>query len=314
MVAMTSLTPLGGGLFLGWTLGANDAANCFGTAVATRIITLRNACLLCGAMVILGAILQGEEGIKTLSGLTEQSVRTAVIVTVSAALTGAVMTYLKIPISTSQAVVGAILGIGLATKHTDYAGLTKVVLCWIGTPISSMIIACVVYKLGAWSVRHIPMSMFTRDKILWAGLLVVGAYGSYALGANNVTNSTGIFSGLIPGVSDRHLAAIGGLAIAVGVISYSRRVIFSVGSEIMPLDAFTALVAVLGMSVTVHVFAMIGAPVSTSQGIVGSILGIGVLRGVHAIHFKVLRRIALGWVLTPTISLILAAAGYAIFV
>ena len=58
------------------------------------------------------------------------------------------------------------------------------------------------------------MSMLSRDKILWSGLLIVGTYGSYALGANNVTNSTGIFSGLIPGLSDRALAIIGGIAIA----------------------------------------------------------------------------------------------------
>ena len=313
MGGLASVSPLGGGLFLGWTLGANNAANVFGTAVATRIISLRKACLLCGLFVILGAVLQGSEGIKTLSGITQQSVTTAVIVSVSAALTGTFMTYMKIPISTSQAVVGAILGIGLATKNTEYSGLVKVVLCWVGTPIGSMIIAGVLYKVLAWVMHRVPMSMFTRDKLLWAGLLIVGLYGSYALGANNVTNSTGIFSGLIEGVSDRGLAAIGGVAIALGVLTYGKRVIYRIGSDIMPLDAFTALVAVLAMSVTVHVFAMIGAPVSTSQGIVGSIMGIGLLRGVQGVRLKVLLNIAWGWLLTPVISLILAAAGYAIF-
>ena len=262
---------------------------------------------------IIRAVLQGGEGIKTLSGLTEQSVSTAVVITVAAALTGTVMTYLKIPISTSQAVVGAILGVGLAMGQREFTGLVKVVVCWVGTPIGAMLVAGVVYKLLGAVIRYVPMSVFTRDKLLWAGLLAAGTYGSYALGANNVTNATGIFSGLIDGISDRQLAALGGLAIALGVITYSRRVIYRVGTEVMPLDAFTALVAVLGMSVTVHLFAVIGVPVSTSQGIVGSILGIGMLRGVHAIHVRVLYQIGLGWVLTPAVSLILAAAGYAIF-
>lgn len=308
-----SIAPLGGGLFLGWTLGANDAANVFGTAVGSRIIRYRNAYVLCATFVILGAVLQGAEGIKTLSGLTEQTVRTAIVVSVSAAVTGTIMTFLRLPISTSQAVVGAILGIGLATGHTDYRGLVKVVLCWIGTPIGSMIAAIIVYKLVALVIRLVHISLFTRDKILWTGLLVVGAYGSYALGANNVANTTGMFSGLLPGVSDWQLAAIGGVAIAVGVVTYSRRVMLSVGSGIMRLDAFTALVAVLSMSVTVHVFAIVGVPVSTSQGIVGSIIGISLMRGVQTIHFRLLRNIAIGWVFSPAVSLILAAAGYAVF-
>jgi inorganic phosphate transporter, PiT family len=314
MGGLFGFAPLGGGLFLGWVIGANDSANVFGTAVATRIITLRTACVLCALAVMAGAGLQGAEGIRTLSGITHQTIPTAVVVSLAAALTGTVMTYLRIPISTSQAVVGAILGIGLATRDVNFRPLVKVIVCWIGTPIGSMLIAMIVYKLLGWIIEHVPMSIFTRDKLLWSGLIIVGVYGSYALGANNVTNSTGIFSGLIEGVSDAHLALIGGFAISVGAVTYSKRVIASIGSGIVRLDAFTALVAVLAMSVTVHIFAIIGAPVSTSQGIVGAILGIGVLRGAQGIRFGVLRNIAVGWLMTPLLSLVLAAAGYAIFV
>jgi PiT family inorganic phosphate transporter len=263
--------------------------------------------------LIIGAILQGSEGIKTVSSLTDQTIATAVIVTIAAGITGSIMTYLRIPISISQAVVGAVLGIGLATGNANYGGLLKIVLCWIGTPISSLLIACVVYKLLGWVIRFLPMSMLTRDKLLWSGLLIIGTYGSYALGANNVTNSTGVYSGLIEGVSDTHLAAIGGIAIAAGVITYSKRVMLAVGSGIMPLDAFSALTAVAAMSITVHIFAIIGAPVSTSQGIVGAIIGIGLMRQATAINASVLKKISLGWLLTPILSLILAAAGYAIF-
>ena len=312
-MTLLNCTPLGGGMFLGWTLGANNAANVFGTAVASRILNFRSACLLCSLGIVAGAVLQGTEGIHTLSGLSHQSLATAAIITVSAALTGTFMTYWGIPISTSQAVVGAILGIGLATGQREFSGLIKILLCWIGTPVGSLIIAAAVYQGLGWLLEHFPMSILTRDKILWGGLIVVGLYGSYALGANNVTNATGIFSGLINGVNDRLLALIGGLAMSLGVFTYSKRVMLAVGGGIMPLDAFTALVAVLAMSVTVHVFAIIGAPVSTSQGIVGAIIGIGLMRGIRSIRVASLRRIGLGWVMTPTIALILAAAGHAIF-
>ncbi|MCD4824443.1 MAG: inorganic phosphate transporter family protein [Phycisphaerae bacterium] len=307
------MLPLTGGLYLGWALGANDASNVFGTAVASRIISFRKAAVLCAVAVVVGAMLQGESGIHTLSGLTAQTMTTLVIVSVAAAFSVTLMTILRLPISTSQAIVGAIAGIGLATDSMNWGGLVKVVTCWIATPIGAMIIACVLYKILGAVIHWIPMSMLTRDKILWSGLIVVGTYGSYALGANNVANATGIFSGMLPGVSDFQLATWGGLAIAVGVITYSKRVMMAVGSGIMRMDAFTAFVAVSAMATTVHVFAVIGVPVSTSQAIVGAIIGIGLIRGVHGIKFRVLRNIAAGWFLTPAISLILTAAGYAIF-
>lgn len=313
MFGLARFLPMGGGLYLGWSLGANDAANVFGTAVGTHIIGFRRAAGFCALMVVVGAVLQGGEGIETLSGITGQTVTTAVLVSVAAALTGTFMTLRRIPISTSQAVVGAILGIGLATRDTDYGELGKVVLCWVGTPLGAMAFAMVFYKVMAVVLRRLPMSLLTRDKLLWAGLYIVGMYGSYALGANNVANTTGMFSGLVEGVNDRHLAAIGGVAIAAGVLTYSKRVMLSVGQGVMRLDAFTAFVAVLSMSATVHIFAMVGVPVSTSQGIVGAIFGIGILRGGHVLRFKALRDIVIGWVMTPAIALVLSAAGYAIF-
>lgn len=307
------MLPLAGGLYLGWALGANDAANVFGTAVASRIIALRRATMLCATAVLIGAALEGEAGIETLSGLTSYTQGTLVLVTFAAAITVTLMTVLSLPISTSQAVVGAIAGIGLATDNMDWGGLVKVGICWLATPIGAMVIAMLLHTLLGWLLRHVPMSILTRDKILWGGLVVVGVYGSYALGANNVANVTGIFSGQIPGLGDRDLALLGGAAIGLGVMTFSRRVMLSVGKGVMRLDAFTALIAVSSMAVTVHIFAWIGVPVSTSQAIVGALIGMGAIRGVQVLHGRVLRNIAFGWLLTPTIALVLSAAGFAIF-
>ncbi|MBN1846695.1 MAG: anion permease [Sedimentisphaerales bacterium] len=303
-----------GGIFLGWSLGANDAANVFGTAVASRIIPFRRASLLCGAAVIVGAVLGGRQGIDTLSSLFDERAPVGLLVVTSstAAFTVSLMTAARLPISASQAVIGAITGIGLGMGHLNLGLLGKIVLCWLATPIGACLFAMALYWLLGAFLRHYPLGLFTRDKILWGGLLIVGVYGSYALGANNVANATGIFSGRLGGLTDTHLALIGGLAIAAGVVTYSKRVMLAVGSGIMPLDAFTALVAVSAMSVTLHLFAWIGVPVSTSQGIVGAILGIGLMRGITGIRFRILRNIVIGWLLTPTIALALAAAIYAL--
>jgi PiT family inorganic phosphate transporter len=307
--------PLLGGVFLGWALGANDAANVFGTAVSSRIITFRQASFVCGISVILGAMLQGQAGIHTYRELADQNLDTVLVAIVSAALTVTAMTLFKLPISTSQAMVGAITGIGLATKSLNWLALQKVLVCWAATPFGAMLCSLAFYFSLGYLLKTVPMSMLTRDKILWLGLLATGIYGSYAIGANNVANATGIFSGQFTnlGITDRHLAALGGLSIALGVVTFSKGVMIAVGSGIMKLDAFTGLVAVASMAVTVHVFAMLGVPVSSSQAIVGAIIGIGAIRGVSAIRFRVVRNICVGWLLTPSVSLILSAAGWAVF-
>ena len=120
---------MGGGVFLGWSLGANDAANVFGTAVAARIISFRKACIICGLTVILGAALQGEAGIHTLAKLSDltpnaptgQVHRMLLIISLAAAMTITIMTAFRLPVSASQAVVGAVLGVGLVVKNVDWA-------------------------------------------------------------------------------------------------------------------------------------------------------------------------------------------------
>jgi len=216
-----------------------------------------------------------------------------------------------LPISTSQAVVGAIIGIGIATRNLSTSGLAKVVVSWIISPFGSMFFAVLFFTVLRGVSRHLRIGILTRDKLLWMGLVVVGTYGSYALGANNVANATGIYSGVIPGLNDFHLAVIGGGAIGLGVITFSRRVMDSVGKRLMRLNAFTAFIAVSSMAATVHIFAVIGVPVSTSQALIGAILGVGILRGLQNLKVRMLLNFSIGWIFTPLISFILSAAAYA---
>ena len=303
-----------GGVYLGWALGANDASNVFGTAVGAKIISFRRAAILCAIAVVAGAALQGEAGIATLSGLTTQTRATLTIVTVSAALTVTIMTIIGLPISTSQAIIGAIVAIGIANRELYYAGLIKVLICWITTPIGAMIISILLYYLLRAVFRKIRMSILTRDKLLWAGLIAVGTYGSYALGANNVANATGVYSGLIPQLNDLHLALIGGGAIAIGVLTFSKRVMTSVGKKLMKLDAFNALIAVASTAATTHIFSVIGVPVSASQAVVGAIFGIGLVQNLQNVKFRMLRIFGAGWVLTPVAAFLFSATGYALFI
>ena len=302
------------GVFLGWSLGSNDAANVFGTAVASRMVRFRTAALLCAFFVLVGAVLQGPEGMHTYNKLSSAgSLNVAFVVSFAAALTVTLMTYLSLPVSTSQAVVGALIMVGLSTGRLEYGPLEKVVLCWVATPIGAMLISVLLYFLVGKLMNILDFNMFAYDRHLRTALILAGSYGAYALGANNVANVTGVFVG--PGMlTPLQASVIGALAIGLGVITFSRNVMMTVGRSLVKLDAFSAFVVVLAEAITVHIFAYVGVPVSTSQAVVGGVLGIGVVKGVQTVQTKTLWRILFGWVGTPTISFAVAGALYHTFI
>ena len=300
---------LGGGVVMGWAMGANDGGNVFGTAVASRMVGYRVAVTLSALFILCGAVLQGTKGIETIGELTVQSSQSAMVTSLVAGATVILMTAAKLPVSTSQAVMGALIGMGLRTapQHVQWEGLVKVVICWVGTPIGAAILAAVLYPCLGALLDRMRLNIVTRSILLRGGLLVSGCYGAYALGANNVANVTGVYSrtGLMTELGDHAeemLALIGGLSIALGVITYSKNVMLTVGSRLVQLGAFSALISVVAMALTVHFYAMVGVPVSTSQAIVGAVLGIGIAKSVRTINGTVLLHICLGWVLTPAIA------------
>ena len=105
------------GIFLGWSLGANDAANAFGPAVTSRMIKFWYAAGVAAVFVLLGALAEGQAPIETLKNITSLSLKQAIVSSVAAAATVTVMTLFGFPVSTSQAVVGAILGIGFMNRQ-----------------------------------------------------------------------------------------------------------------------------------------------------------------------------------------------------
>ena len=298
------------GVFLGWSLGANDASNVFGTAVAAKMVRFWHAALLCSIFVILGAVLEGHKGMYTYQQLSGTDLATAFAVTLGAAITVTGMSVIGLPVSTSQAVVGGLVLVGYLTDNLHTASLAKVVICWVATPFGAALITMALYHLFGKLMDRLKPTLFQYDRWLRVGLIVAGSYGAYALGANNVANVTGPFVGP-DGLNPQEAALIGGCAIALGVLTYSYKVMKTVGKDLVKLDAYTAFVAILSHGITVHTFAKIGVPVSTSQAIVGAVLGVGILKGVKSINRATAMRVAFGWIGTPVIA---AAITYVITV
>jgi PiT family inorganic phosphate transporter len=322
------------GLFLGWSLGANDAANVFGTAVGTRMISFRRAAIFCGIFVILGAVISGAGAAKTLGELGDvNAIAGAFVVALAAAVTVYWLTVLGYPVSTTQAIVGAIIGWDLFSGALiDYGALKKIVLSWFISPVLAAIFSALLYKAIACLIQHVKVHMFLLDSLTRAGLLLAGIAGSYSLGANNISNVVGIFVPISPfadvsflGIfklnGAQQLFFIGAVAIAVGTFTYGKKVMLTVGEGITEMSPVAALVAVLANAVVLFLFAsqdlqtfLLGhglpafplVPVSSSQAIVGSVIGIGLIKGGRGIRWRMLGEISLAWMATPIVAVLIS--------
>jgi PiT family inorganic phosphate transporter len=321
---------LSSGLFLGWSLGANDAANVFGTAVGTRMVNFTTAAIVCSIFVILGAVISGSGAAHTLGKLgSVNAIAGSFMAAFAAAITVYWMTKLGLPVSTSQSIVGAIIGWNLFSGSiTDPVALIKIVSTWIACPLLAGFIGAGLYKLTGMFLQRANFHLFRLDAYTRAALIFAGAFGAYSLGANNIANVMGVFipsspftdfnvGGFFDFTGIQQLFLIGAIAIAVGVFTYSKKVMMTVGDGLMPLSPVAAWVAVISHSIVLFLFASEGlehllasnglptiplVPVSSSQAVVGAVIGIGLLKGGRNIQWRVLGKISVGWATTPVIS------------
>jgi PiT family inorganic phosphate transporter len=321
------------GLFLGWTLGANDAANVFGSAVGSRMVSFTRAGVIASAFVILGAVLQGSGAADTLDRLgSVNAMGGAFTVALAAGLTVYFMTRAGLPVSTTQAIVGAIIGWNFFTNNAvDTRALTQIVTTWITGPVLGALFAYGLYHLVRITRRRITVHLIKYESWLRKGLMIAGAFGAYSLGANNIANVMGVFVPSIPleatdfGIFSltgaQQLFFLGAIAIAAGIITYSKKVMQTVGNNLLELSSEAAFVVVLSQALVLFIFSSSSlsglmvrlglppiplVPVSSTQVVVGSVLGIGLYKGVRNINIKVLGGIASGWITTPVAAGVLA--------
>ncbi len=318
------------GLFLGWSLGANDAANIFGTAVGSRMLRFKTAALIASVFVVIGAVVGGSGTAETLGRLgAVNALAGSFTVALAAGVTVFWMTRLSLPVSTSQAIVGAIIGWNLFSgSSTDGGTLGQIVATWVICPIIACLLAAGLYLGLRFVLTRADVHLLQIDWWTRAALVLVGAFGAYSLGANNIANVVGVFVpaqpfgdleffGLITVTGTQIVFFLGGLAIAVGIFTYSKKVMDTVGTSLIRISPEAALVVVLAQAIVLFVFASEGlrqwliarglppiplVPVSSSQAVVGAVIGIALVRGARELDWKMLGGIALGWVATPLIA------------
>jgi PiT family inorganic phosphate transporter len=253
------------GAAVGWSIGANDAANSLGTAVGSKILTLKQAIILIAIFGFLGAFLQGSYVIKTIGkGIVpmdtlgkDAALYVALVASFSACAWVVLATYWKMPISTSHSIVGAVAGAGLAIHAPiKWKVLFDIFICWIFTPVGAAILGYIFYRI----FKNIFYRIIPRrniNKIMAWLIIISGCYVAYSWGANDVANATGVIVGagvLTPTVS----VVLGGAAIVLGIVTWGYKVIETIGSEITQLLPIMAFSAQLASAINVHVYTVFG--------------------------------------------------------
>ncbi len=288
------------GAYVGWNIGANDAGNCVGTTVGAGLLSYRRAIILVSIFVVLGAVLQGGNVMKTIGkGIVTSELPPMAIITalISSGLFVTLATFFKIPVSTSQAIVGGVAGVGFASgAEMNLSKIGTIAQVWVVCPILTGVIALAIYLLTRFLLRRLS------DNSIWQKapnvlLVISAAYVAFALGANDVGNAMGPIANL--GIQPSWLGLLGGVALAVGALTFGRRITETVGSGIAPLDVVTAFSAQMAAALAVHFFSILGIPVSTSQSVVGAVIGVGLYHGVRTVKLKKIGEIVIGWVATP---------------
>ena len=313
---------LSSGLFLGWSLGANDASNIFGTAVGTKMLRFTTAAVIACIFLVLGAVVSGQNTAETLNALGEvNTLPAAFTVSLSSALAVLMMLKSGISVSISQAIVGGIIGWNVYNhKPTDTDTLANICASWILCPVISGAIAVLLYICVKKILHHSKVHILWQDMAVRAGMVLTTALGGFALGANNVFEPLKIgrmytLSGI------QVLFLLGAVAACVGVFTYSQKAIKTVGKNVLSFSPMVAWIVILSQSLVLILFSsetlehflislnlppLPAVPVSSTQAVIGAIVGIGLVKGGKGIKWSLVLRVVSGWVASPVIAFVLS--------
>ena len=182
--------------------------------------------------------------------------------------------------------------------------------------IIAIIAAIFVAILGLLSLRKIeergPEDYATVESIFRKLQVGTSCYVAFAHGANDVANAIGPVASIIPlaqglGIGAKvevpyWLLALGGLGIAIGCLTWGRRVMRTVGSRITSLTNTRGFSVDFGAATTVLIASKMGLPISTSHTVVGAVIGVGLARGLEAVDLSVIKKIIVSWLLTLPIA------------
>jgi PiT family inorganic phosphate transporter len=308
--------------------GLHDAANSIATVVATRLLSPVKAVLFAAvfnfaAYFLTIAFPSLHAVAETIGkGLIDKDVVTPAVIfgALGGAMTWNVVTWLRgIPSSSSHALVGGLIGAGVAHAGIggiQWGGLNKTVLAIVLSPLLGMMLAMLVMLLSSWAFRR-STSVQAERSFRALHLLSSAAY-SLSHGLNDAQKTMGIITVLLYSTGRLsgpfevpHWVAISCyVAIALGTMTGGWKIIETMGSRITKLSQHQGFSSSLAGSIVLFTASALGIPVSTTHTITGAIIGAGTARRASAVRWGVAQSVVIAWVITIPASAAVGAMFY----
>lgn len=309
-------------IYMAFNIAANDIGNSVGTTVGSGSLTMRKALLLGAVFEFIGALYFGNNVIKTVgSGIISPDVLQATgafIITLAAALWITITIIKKIPISGSDAIVSAVVGVGIVSvgiSNINWETLGFIVLSWILSPLIGLAAGFSVYYL----LKNFFLKKVTRiastgrlEKIFSYLQIGSSAFTALNVGAIDIAVATGVLYYTFGTSIGAGIKILGALGIVLGILVAGGRITDTIGRRITDLIPSRGFSAQISAATVIFLFAGFGMPVSPTQTLVGTIIGVGLARGTSTVKLDVIKNIATTWVVTIPACIFISASLYLI--
>ncbi len=294
---MLTLTYLLLAALISFIIAANNSAGSVGTLYGSRITSYYKASIMAGFFVMLGTFLEGWKMSGAIDGgliSTPLGLEMSMIVLLSMIILMFLFTFVAVPMSASQVMVGSIIGVAAAFAIEVNAQFTFfVVLSWGINFGASLALGLIIYIIMAKITRH--LHVFSLSKFYTISLFVSSAFMAYTLGANTI--------GLIASLNlSWYSIIITGVSAMAGTILLGHRTVVTVGRKITNLDPPRAFAAQLAGAIIVESFTQLHFPVSITQAIIGGVIGTGMVKGYQELNRKTVKSLVLSWSIAPLVG------------
>ncbi|PYB73337.1 MULTISPECIES: inorganic phosphate transporter [Rhizobium] len=314
---------IGIALFFDFLNGLHDAANSIATIVSTRVLKPQFAVAWAAFFNFIAFLFFGLHVAETLGkGIIDPAIVSPAVI--FAALMGAIIWNIVtwifgIPSSSSHALVGGLVGAGLAKVGFSaivFAGLSKTVLAIFLSPMIGFLLALVLVLIVSWVfVRQTPFAVDNTFRVLQ---FISASLYSLGHGGNDAQKTMGIIAVLL--FSQGYLGPEFHVpfwvviscqsAMALGTLFGGWRIVHTMGSKITRLNPMQGFCAETGGAITLFAATWLGIPVSTTHTITGAIVGVGAARRATAVRWGLAGNIVIAWIVTLPAAALISATFY----
>ena len=282
--------------YFAWSIGVNTVGTVLGITMGSGVLKLRNAAIIAGVFTVLGAFFLSERIMITMGEkIAHLDVVGILVVLVTAGSIITFTTYRRMPIFVTYLFIGAIAGYSLVKSiGFDLIVFKDILLSLFISPIAAMASGYLIYysikKFKLKKIKSAPARENYEKKFIVPAIIGLMAL-SFALGGNSVGVAVGVLEGSI---AISWLQLLGGAGVLLGILTWSYKIANTVGTKLTDLSPIRGFSVQIAAALTILAFLWLSIPISTTQTVIGAIIGVGFARG--RIEPGTIKNIAFSWV------------------